>query len=117
MNFLSIKDAADFMGVNRRTLHKWLLKGQIEPSMTTAGGQKRFSERDLREFLKGRRPSPNKIVIEIELTDDEIVDHDRAEELVKGLAEAKAVAALRELLGQQTDTTWPRPDYVPLGEK
>lgn len=44
---LSIHEAADLLGVSPQTLRRWERQGKAIPSLRTAGGQRRYSPRDL----------------------------------------------------------------------
>ena len=52
--WLSLRDAAQVMGVHPATLRAWADRGQI-PSRRTAGGHRRFSHADLQAWLEARR--------------------------------------------------------------
>ena len=45
--FLSIKDAAKYLGVSPQTLRRWERKLKIVPSYRTIGGQRRYLAADL----------------------------------------------------------------------
>ena len=51
--WLTLKDASDFLGVHFTTLRTWADKGDI-PVFRTPGGHRRFSLADLRRFLDER---------------------------------------------------------------
>jgi excisionase family DNA binding protein len=51
--WLSLKDASDFLGVHFTTLRGWADRGEI-PVFRTPGGHRRFSVADLRRFLAER---------------------------------------------------------------
>ncbi len=51
--WLSLKDASDFLGVHFTTLRGWADRGEI-PVFRTPGGHRRFSAADLRRFLAER---------------------------------------------------------------
>lgn len=51
--WLTLKDASDFLGVHYSTLRKWADEGEI-PVFRTPGGHRRFSIGDLRRFLEER---------------------------------------------------------------
>ena len=51
--WLSLKDASDFLGVHFTTLRGWADRGEI-PVFRTPGGHRRFSLADLRRFLAER---------------------------------------------------------------
>ncbi len=40
--FLSIKQAADQLGVSTQTMRRWEQKGKIQPALRTQGGQRRY---------------------------------------------------------------------------
>lgn len=54
--WLSLKDASDFLGVHYTTLRGWADRGEI-PVFRTPGGHRRFSVADLRRFLAERSSS------------------------------------------------------------
>lgn len=54
--WLSLKDASDFLGVHFTTLRGWADRGEI-PVFRTPGGHRRFSVADLRRFLAERSSS------------------------------------------------------------
>ncbi|TVT17957.1 helix-turn-helix domain-containing protein [Amycolatopsis acidiphila] len=45
-------DAAKAIGVDRRTLQRWVSQGRIEPTLTTAGGHHRWDIDDLKRQLR-----------------------------------------------------------------
>lgn len=47
-------DAAKAVGVDRRTLQKWVSKGWVTPTLTTAGGHHRWDIEDLKRQLRER---------------------------------------------------------------
>lgn len=49
--FLSIQEAANFLGVSPQTLRRWEVEGRIEPPERTKGGQRRY---DLTQLQPGR---------------------------------------------------------------
>lgn len=51
--WLTLKDASEFLGVHYSTLRKWADEGEI-PVFRTPGGHRRFSIGDLRRFLEER---------------------------------------------------------------
>jgi excisionase family DNA binding protein len=51
--WLTLKEASDFLGVHFTTLRSWADKGEIEV-FRTPGGHRRFSSADLRRFLENR---------------------------------------------------------------
>ena len=51
--WLTLKDASDFLGVHFTTLRGWADRGEI-PVFRTPGGHRRFSVADLRRFLAQR---------------------------------------------------------------
>lgn len=51
--WLTLKDASDFLGVHFTTLRTWADNGEI-PVFRTPGGHRRFSLSDLRRFLESR---------------------------------------------------------------
>lgn len=57
--WLTLKEASDFLGVHFTTLRSWADKGEIQV-FRTPGGHRRFSSADLRRFLDERvdRPDP-----------------------------------------------------------
>jgi excisionase family DNA binding protein len=52
--FLSVSEAAEFLGVSAASLRKWSDQG-IVPVYRTPGGQRRFAPTDLEEFLSSMR--------------------------------------------------------------
>lgn len=53
MEWLTLKDASEFLGVHFTTLRGWADRGEI-PVFRTPGGHRRFSLNDLRRFLDER---------------------------------------------------------------
>ncbi|GIV78739.1 helix-turn-helix domain-containing protein [Litorilinea aerophila] len=51
--WLTLKQASDFLGIHYTTLRSWADKGEI-PVFRTPGGHRRFSLADLRRFLDAR---------------------------------------------------------------
>lgn len=51
--WLSLKQASDFLGVHFTTLRAWSDRGEV-PTFRTPGGHRRFSAADLRRFLEER---------------------------------------------------------------
>lgn len=51
--WLTLKDASDFLGIHYTTLRAWADKGEI-PVFRTPGGHRRFQLADLRRFLESR---------------------------------------------------------------
>lgn len=47
-------DAAKAIGVDRRTLQRWVNEGLVEPDLTTPGGHHRWDVDRLREQLSRR---------------------------------------------------------------
>ncbi|MCB9152172.1 MAG: helix-turn-helix domain-containing protein [Caldilineaceae bacterium] len=60
--WLTLKEASDFLGVHFTTLRTWTDKGEI-PVFRTPGGHRRFSLADLRRFLDER--AGNVIVVNV----------------------------------------------------
>ena len=54
INWLSLKKAADILGVHPATLRRWADSGDI-PVMLTPGGHRRFSSADVERFAADRR--------------------------------------------------------------
>lgn len=52
--FLNVSDAAEFVGVSAASLRKWSDQGLV-PVYRTPGGQRRYSPRDLEDFLASMR--------------------------------------------------------------
>ncbi|GAA5158056.1 MULTISPECIES: helix-turn-helix domain-containing protein [Amycolatopsis] len=48
------KDAAKAVGVDRRTLQRWVSEGSVKPTLTTAGGHHRWNIEDLKRQLDER---------------------------------------------------------------
>src|ERR1700733_1544899 len=48
--FLSIQEAAKYLGVSPQTLRRWERKKKIAPSHRTQGGQRRYSATQLKPF-------------------------------------------------------------------
>lgn len=61
--WLTLKEASDFLGVHFTTLRAWTDKGEI-PVFRTPGGHRRFSLADLRRFLDER--AGNVIVVNLD---------------------------------------------------
>src|SRR5215213_2638010 len=58
VHWLSLGQAAKYLGVSERTLRKWADEGRL-PAFSTPGGHRRFRLADLDRFLTGARvPSP-----------------------------------------------------------
>ena len=55
--WLTLKEASDFLGVHYTTLRTWTDKGEIAV-FRTPGGHRRFSLADLRRFLEERAHHP-----------------------------------------------------------
>jgi excisionase family DNA binding protein len=55
--WLTLKEASEFLGVHFTTLRNWADKGEI-PAFRTPGGHRRFSPSDLRRFLEARVGHP-----------------------------------------------------------
>ena len=53
MQWLTLKEASEFLGVHFTTLRKWADEGEIRV-FRTPGGHRRFSLADLRRFLEER---------------------------------------------------------------
>jgi excisionase family DNA binding protein len=53
-NFLSVGQAADYLGVSAATLRAWSDRGLV-PVFRTPGDQRRFSVEDLEAFLRSMR--------------------------------------------------------------
>jgi len=51
--WLTLKDASDFLGIHYTTLRTWADNGEI-PTFRTPGGHRRFQVSDLRRFLESR---------------------------------------------------------------
>ncbi|AIJ20883.1 helix-turn-helix domain-containing protein [Amycolatopsis methanolica] len=47
-------DAAKAIGVDRRTLQRWVAEGRVNPTLTTVGGHHRWDVEDLKRQLKER---------------------------------------------------------------
>ena len=47
---LTTKDVAEIFGVDSSAVRRWVLKGQIKPSLRTPGGHLRFLPSDLDGF-------------------------------------------------------------------
>ncbi|TNC24336.1 helix-turn-helix domain-containing protein [Amycolatopsis alkalitolerans] len=45
-------DAAKAIGVDRRTLQRWVKEGRVKPTLTTAGGHHRWDVEDLKRQLR-----------------------------------------------------------------
>jgi predicted site-specific integrase-resolvase len=45
-------DAAKAIGVDRRTLQRWVKEGRVAPTLTTAGGHHRWDIDDLKRQLR-----------------------------------------------------------------
>ena len=52
--WLTLKEASEFLGVHFTTLRGWADRGEI-PVFRTPGGHRRFGHNDLRRFLAERR--------------------------------------------------------------
>jgi excisionase family DNA binding protein len=52
--FLNVGEAAAYLGVSAASLRKWSDDGFV-PVYRTPGGQRRFSRRDLDEFMRSMR--------------------------------------------------------------
>lgn len=61
--WLTLKEASDFLGIHFTTLRAWTDKGEI-PVFRTPGGHRRFSLADLRRFLDER--AGNMIVVNLD---------------------------------------------------
>jgi excisionase family DNA binding protein len=58
--YLSISQAAEFLGVSAKTLRRWDQRGSF-PSLRTAGGQRRYHQSDLialKKWRQGKKPVP-----------------------------------------------------------
>ena len=56
--FFNVSEAAEFLGVSAASLRKWSDQG-IVPVYRTPGGQRRFAQEDLEQFLASmRQPGP-----------------------------------------------------------
>ncbi|MBF8286101.1 MAG: DNA binding domain protein, excisionase family [Anaerolineales bacterium] len=53
-SWVSIKEAAQWLGVHPTTLRRWVDAGEI-PVMLTPGGHRRFSVSDIERFAEERR--------------------------------------------------------------
>ncbi|HVV73305.1 MAG TPA: helix-turn-helix domain-containing protein [Verrucomicrobiae bacterium] len=45
-------DAARAIGVDRRTLQRWVSEGKVKPTLTTPGGHHRWDIDDLKDQLR-----------------------------------------------------------------
>jgi len=75
---ISIKEAADALGVSVYTLRRWEKEGKIVPAQRTAGGQRRFNLHSL--------PTPQPVVKQQErptLAYARVSSHDQKEDLAR----------------------------------
>jgi len=72
--WLTLKDASEFLGIHFTTLRTWADKGEI-PVFRTPGGHRRFGVADLRRFLDDR--ASRAIVPQRETLVNAAVDHVR----------------------------------------
>ena len=56
---LNSSELAELLHVNVKTVQRWVRAGRIQPTMTTPGGQYRFSLDDVREQLGQPRRRPD----------------------------------------------------------
>ena len=52
-NFLTVKDVAEFLGVQSVTIYKWLREKKLEGCYMKIGGAYRFTKEKLDKVLKG----------------------------------------------------------------
>ncbi len=50
---LTVKQAAEHIGVHPQTLRYWDKKGYLKPALRTPGGQRRYTLDQLEKFLAG----------------------------------------------------------------
>ncbi len=85
VQWLTLKDASEFLGVHFTTLRGWADRGEI-PVFRTPGGHRRFSLDDLRRFLNERAkslPAPNGNALVEAAVDRVRVEMSRAETQVQ----------------------------------
>jgi excisionase family DNA binding protein len=62
-DYLSIKDAAEFLGVSQNTLRNWDHAGKIVPRRNPLNGYRLYKRSDLETFLKAiERPKSRRYV-------------------------------------------------------
>lgn len=52
--FIKIKDVADMFGVTVPTVRNWERKGYLIPEITLPSGRKRYTRKQVEEFLKAK---------------------------------------------------------------
>jgi putative resolvase len=72
--FISIKEAASFMGVSPQTLRRWERQGKMAPPKRTDGGQRRY---DLSQFF----PKEKAVCRELTIAYARVSSHDQKEDL------------------------------------
>jgi putative resolvase len=76
--FLSIQDAAKYLGVSPQTLRRWERKKKIAPSHRTAGGQRRYSLSELQPFDHGNTATDRPTIAYARVS-----SHDQKEDLLR----------------------------------
>jgi len=51
MTVYNIKEAAKILGVHPQTLRGWDKKGKLKPAFRTVGGERRYTTKQLEEFI------------------------------------------------------------------
>jgi excisionase family DNA binding protein len=75
---VSIRRAAEILGVNQATLRQWSDAGKV-PAFTTPGGHRRFFEEDIRSLTRPRpAASPQPVLAQVL-----VASHERYESLVR----------------------------------
>ncbi len=59
MPFLTVREAADRLGIGYSTLKRWIYKGAVR-SLRTEGGHHRISEEEVTRLLAGRGAPPDR---------------------------------------------------------
>jgi molybdopterin-binding protein len=112
MTLLTVRAAADRLGVGYSTLKRWVLSGRVRTTQT-AGGHHRISEAEIDRLLTRRepdRPAPRR-----PLVDDDIADLSARNRLHGYIEEVRVdglLAQVRMRVGDQTLTAVVTSDAV-----
>jgi excisionase family DNA binding protein len=77
-DWLTLGQAAKFLGVAQSTIRKWSDQGRV-PAFYTPGGHRRYRRRDLEQFLERSGPGPREAGPVVLIVDDD----DRLREFVR----------------------------------
>ena len=103
--WLTLGQAARFLGVAQSTIRKWSDAGRV-PAFYTPGGHRRYRRTDLETFLErsgpGGKPKSGPLVLLVD-DDEKVREAGSAEEGLSAIEEAKPDLVLLDVMMPQTD--------------